>query len=126
MVPMMEAFDYTNTAEPLGVRPVTTVAPQALMLLNDAFVERQAAAFSERVIAEAGGDDQAVQIQRAFELALGRKPSPREMSISMRLFRKQTEDNEPNSSDGPDETDRRALVSLCLSILNLNEFVYLD
>ena len=44
MVPLLETFDYNNATSPISERPVTTVAPQALMLLNDAFVQDQAAA----------------------------------------------------------------------------------
>ncbi len=40
--PIFECFDYCNTAAPLGERPVTTVAPQALLLLNDQFMREQA------------------------------------------------------------------------------------
>jgi len=43
LAPVLENFDYSNTATPLGERPVTTVSPQALMLLNDEFMQRQAA-----------------------------------------------------------------------------------
>ncbi len=42
MVPFLETFDYTNTAESVGTRPVTTVAPQALFLLNSEFTDLQA------------------------------------------------------------------------------------
>ena len=37
-VPMLDAFDYSNTTSPLNERPVTTVAPQSLLLLNDDFM----------------------------------------------------------------------------------------
>ena len=107
MVPMLEAFDYTSTAETLGRRPVTTVAPQALLMLNSEFIEKQAAAFSARVARESG-DHRAQQIERAFGLALGRKPSARE------------------STTAADLVDREGLDSLCLVLLNTNEFIYLD
>jgi hypothetical protein len=48
-VPMLDAFDYSNTTSPLSERPVTTVAPQALLLLNDEFMQQQAAAFANRL-----------------------------------------------------------------------------
>ena len=48
-VPMLDTFDYSNTTSPLNERPVTTVAPQALLLLNDAFMREQAAAFADRL-----------------------------------------------------------------------------
>jgi cytochrome c553 len=103
MVPFLETFDYTNTAESVGVRPVTTVAPQALLLLNSEFTFQEAAALAARVTREAG-TDRAKQIDRLFCLAIGRSPTPKETAIA---------------SDLP-------LRSLCLAVLNLNEFIYID
>jgi len=48
-VPMLDAFDYSNTTSPLSERPVTTVAPQSLLMLNDEFMQQQAAAFADRL-----------------------------------------------------------------------------
>ena len=56
MVPFLETFDYSNTAEPVGDRPVTTVAPQALLMLNSEFTFEQAAALAARLRREAGDD----------------------------------------------------------------------
>jgi hypothetical protein len=53
-VPMLDTFDYSNTTSPLSERPVTTVAPQALLLLNDTFMREQAAAFADRLEKELG------------------------------------------------------------------------
>ena len=79
MVPMFEAFDYSNATSPLSERPVTTVAPQALMLLNDAFVQEQAAVLAQRVRLEAGaGAPDRRLLQRAWTLATGRSPRPDE------------------------------------------------
>jgi len=81
MVPILETFDYNNTTSPLGDRPVTTVAPQALLLLNDAFLHEQASAFARRLIHESGPSRDA-QIRRGFQLALGRTPSPTESRLA--------------------------------------------
>jgi hypothetical protein len=113
MVPFLEAFDYTNTAESLGTRPVTTVAPQALLLLNSEFANEHAAALAERVRREAG-PDQSKEIDRLFRLALGRSPTKSESEISARLLGQ-------SPGRGAD-----SLQSLCLVVLNLNEFVYVD
>jgi hypothetical protein len=111
MVPMLETFDYTNTSESLGIRPVTTVAPQALMLLNDPFIHEQAERLAARALAETHGDHEAA-IARSFALALQRTPTETETRIAKQLL-----DTQPRDS---------ALTSLCLVILNLNEFVYVD
>jgi hypothetical protein len=113
MVPFLETFDYTNTAESLGTRPVTTVAPQALLLLNSEFATEQASALAERVRCEAGLDGPH-QIDRLFRLALGRSPTNRESAIALRLLGRP-----PGKGVDP-------LQSLCLVVLNLNEFIYVD
>ncbi|HEX3658967.1 MAG TPA: DUF1553 domain-containing protein [Pirellulales bacterium] len=82
MDPMLETFDYSNTAQPLGERPVTTVAPQSLMLLNDDFVQTQAAAFAERLVREAGSDLRQ-QIRLAYRLAVAREPTEREVALAV-------------------------------------------
>ncbi len=53
-VPMLDAFDYSNTTSPLSERPVTTVSPQSLLMLNDDFMQQQAAALAERLEKECG------------------------------------------------------------------------
>jgi hypothetical protein len=115
MVPFFETFDYTNTAESVGTRPVTTVAPQALLLLNSEFTDLQARNLADRVRREAG-DGTSRQIERLFRLALGRVPTPREAKIANDLLKRRST---PDEKADP-------LRSLCLVVLNLNEFVYLD
>jgi hypothetical protein len=115
MLPFFEAFDYTNTAESLGTRPVTTVAPQALLLLNSEFADAQAKNLADRVRREAGTVADK-QIDRLFRVALGRMPTAREAQIAGDLL------NRGGAVDGTIDP----LRSLCLVVLNLNEFVYVD
>jgi len=86
--PFLESFDYSNTASPLGERPVTTVAPQALLLLNDTFLSAQSAALASRLRAEAG-PGVAQQIDRAYQLALARKPTTDEIRIASEFLARQ-------------------------------------
>jgi Protein of unknown function (DUF1553)/Protein of unknown function (DUF1549) len=129
MVPFLETFDYTNTAESLGTRPVTTVAPQALLLLNSEFTLEQACALAERVRRDAGNDPDA-QVKRLFRLALGRLPTERESTIATQLLSAKAKPATSQvRSDAPAPSDASApdrLSSLCLVVLNLNEFVYVD
>jgi hypothetical protein len=48
VVPLLETLDLCDTTRPADQRQVTTVAPQALMLFNGDFVNRQAKHFAER------------------------------------------------------------------------------
>jgi len=89
LAPILETLDYNNTAQTMGERPVTTVAPQALMLLNSEFVQEQAESFAKRLLREAGRDPQA-QVRQAYRLALGRTPTEQESQIAIAYLSQQT------------------------------------
>ncbi|HWA98057.1 MAG TPA: DUF1553 domain-containing protein, partial [Pirellulales bacterium] len=89
VAPALDTFDYANTVQPLGERPITTVAPQSLMLLNDDFVLAQAAAFADRLEREAS-HDRPRQIERAYQLALERMPSEHERRIAIDYVARQS------------------------------------
>src|SRR5260370_18586906 len=76
--PLMQAFDGPDAQASCGRRENTTVAPQALALLNDAFVRARAMDFARRVEKEAGAETEA-RVRRAWRLALGRAPSTDEL-----------------------------------------------
>jgi mono/diheme cytochrome c family protein len=90
LVPMLETFDYSNTAQPVGQRGVTTVAPQALLLLNSDFLHHSAAHLAARLVNEAGNEP-AAQVRRAYQLALGRSPTHRELQIALDYLAGQAE-----------------------------------
>ncbi len=92
MVPMFDAFDYNNTTSPLNERPVTTVSSQSLLLLNDEFLQEQAAAFAERIVRDVGADGaprSETLIRRGFELAVGRGPSRQETRLAREFLQRQ-------------------------------------
>ncbi len=66
----LEVFDFAEQGMVTGSRDTTTVATQALYLLNDPFVRRQALALAERLLARDGVDD-AERISWAYRLTLG-------------------------------------------------------
>jgi len=86
--PQLDTFDYANTALPFTERPTTTVAPQALALLNDPFVNDLADLFAVRVQREAGSDISS-QVRRAFQIALNRNPTPDEQLLAMAYLQQQ-------------------------------------
>src|SRR5262249_59077857 len=69
--PLFQAFDAPDAQQCTGRRAVTTVAPQALALLNDPFVRARAGDFADRLLNETGGDP-ARSVDRAYRLAFGR------------------------------------------------------
>jgi hypothetical protein len=104
---MLETFDLPENSVSCACRQVSTVAPQALALLNSSLSSDAAHAFADRVKREAG-DKPADQVRQAFELALERTPDAAEAEACEKLLAE------------------RSLVELCRAVLNLNEFVYID
>src|SRR5262249_43053957 len=74
----LEGFDFAEQGLVTGSRGTTTVAPQALYMLNDPFVRKQALGLAERVLRTADKDD-AQRIQSAYRLTLGRNATSAEL-----------------------------------------------
>ncbi len=80
----LQTFDFAEQGMVTGSREVTTVAPQALYLLNDPFVIEQAQLLSDRLAAEVDGDetrrDETRQIELAYQLTMARWPTSAELA----------------------------------------------
>ncbi|MEM7308255.1 MAG: DUF1553 domain-containing protein [Planctomycetota bacterium] len=87
-VPLLEVFDGPNLSLPVGRRSTTTLATQALTLLNSELLNEQAHRFALRV-AEEAGDDPAARVTRAFERALARAPSTDELALALSFLAEQ-------------------------------------
>jgi hypothetical protein len=77
----LEVFDFAEQGMVTGSRDTTTVAPQALYLLNDPFVLQQSDALAKRLLDRTGLDDSS-RISLAFRLALGRSATEKEIVIA--------------------------------------------
>jgi cytochrome c553 len=122
LMPMLEVFDCPVTVVPAPMRPVSTVSPQALALMNNEFILEQAGFLAERVVREAGTDCRP-QIHRTFEIALGRKPNAKELEWSEQFIKAQTAGYTERKNEKPEAA---ALRDFCHAIFNLNEFLYVD
>jgi hypothetical protein len=80
--PMFEVFDMPDPNFSAGRRSISTVPTQALTLINNAFVLKQAQMFADRVKKEAG-DEAVKQIELAYRIALGRPPDGTELAIAI-------------------------------------------
>lgn len=103
--PMFKTFDAPDPATSCGRRAVTTVAPQALTLLNSEFMLRSARALAKRLGSAASAED---MVSQAWALAFSRPPSSEETVNAVEMLAK----------TGTDE--------FSLMLFNLNEFVYID
>jgi hypothetical protein len=104
--PLLDIFDLPNQNISCGARNVSTVPTQALTLLNDEFVLRQAQLFANR-LQEAEPANPTRQIELAYRLALGRPPDDSELQVNLEFLK------------------TRTLLDFAHVLLNLNEFVYL-
>ncbi len=78
LMPMMELFDAPTTTDSCACRTRSNVPTQALVLMNDEFVENQAEFLAQRVSEGASltsGNDLRSAIERMFELTLGQVPN---------------------------------------------------
>ena len=73
---VFQAFDFPDPSVLTGRRQSTTVAPQALFMLNSQLVADQTRSWAESLLADCTLDDQA-RIERIFETLLSRLPSQR-------------------------------------------------
>jgi hypothetical protein len=103
--PMFEVFDLPDQNTSCGRRNVSTVPTQALALLNDEAVLRQAKLFADRV-REAAPGDPTKQVELAYRIALARPPRTEEAALAADFLQGHT------------------LADLTHVILNLNEFLY--
>ncbi|MEX2113117.1 MAG: PSD1 and planctomycete cytochrome C domain-containing protein [Pirellulales bacterium] len=135
--PMFEVFDSPINSVSSPQRDVPTVAPQALWSLNNHRAWAQAQHFAARLVREAS-TDRAAWVERAWQVALARKPSDTERSEALQLMDALTARSPDDASSAttldqpPAELlalpadEALALAKLCLAVFNLNEFLFID
>ncbi len=82
---ILELFDAADTSVVTGCRNSSTVAPQALYLMNNPFPAEQACHAAERLLGEKLVEDSA-RITRAYRLTLGREPTEGERRLATQIL----------------------------------------
>jgi hypothetical protein len=113
---MMELFDVGDPNSITSRRSATTVAHQALFLMNSPFVQARSRGLAARVIAEVSRESE--RIERAWMLVLSRLPRPAERTRAVEYLAAARKQN------GGD--DQLAWASLAWALFSLNEFLYVD
>jgi cytochrome c553 len=122
LIPIMTLFDAPDALQGLGQRSSTTVAPQALALLNNPRIRAYAQAFAKRVRPAAEVSIETA-IDRAYRLALARPPAPDELTEDIAFVKSQAE---TYKAAGHAEAELAALADFCQALMGLNEFVYVE
>ena len=105
-LPFFEVFDLPDQTITCGRRNISTVPTQALTLLNNPAILKQAKLFADRV-RRLAPDGKAAQLNLAYEIALSRPPTDDERAAGLAFL------------------EKNSIEDLADVILNLNEFVYL-
>jgi hypothetical protein len=117
-----ELFDAADPTAITDKRIVSTVAPQALFLLNNPFTLEKTQELARRILADGSSDD-ARRIGHAYELLFGRPPSEAEINIGQRLLGQPLADT---GSRAEANARLSAWAEYCQVLLCANEFVYVD
>ncbi|MCC9642430.1 DUF1553 domain-containing protein [Rhodopirellula sp. JC740] len=131
--PMFQAFDRPDLMVSCSRRQNTTVAPQAMVILNDRFVRSVAGDFARHLIDEqtndgAFADSSSIEdwtpiIEQAFSTAFARLPNEAEVQASKEFIRSQMDARSNRNETNPRD---EALSDYCQSLFGLNEFIYID
>ncbi|MCI0642327.1 MAG: DUF1553 domain-containing protein [Gemmataceae bacterium] len=84
LLELFEVFDFADPNVSTGKRNVSTVAPQALYFLNSPFVMEQARHAAQTALSMKADD--AACIDRAYRVALGRLPAPKERQLALEFL----------------------------------------
>jgi hypothetical protein len=135
--PMFETFDFPDTHEPCPRRNATVTPTQPLALMNDELVMEWSRALASRVLND-GGLSAEQQIERAYRLVFSRAPKPEESNSILNFLNQQSgliaerlakSDKVPMPDAVPagmPPARAAAFVDLCHTLLNSNEFIYMN
>jgi hypothetical protein len=122
LVPSMMLFDAPDALQGIDRRPQTTVAPQALLLLNNVVVRGYAEAFAKRVWPDEKVSPEDA-VRAAYRIALARGVDERELADAVQFLREQ---EESYRADGRPNPGMLAVADFCQAVMSLNEFIYVD
>jgi cytochrome c551/c552 len=115
---LMNLFDFGDATTSASKRTSTTIAPQALFLMNSDFVADRAKALAQQA-SDAGGANPSDRVRGLYARILARDASAGEIDSALSYvaqFRQKF----------PKRTDADAWASLSRVLLSSNEYIYLD
>jgi hypothetical protein len=121
---LLQAYDFPDPAVANGDRGATTVATQALFMMNGAVVDQACDRLAAIVLREPSLAD-ADRIQQACQKILGR-PATMEECADWRSFLTQYQAAASVAGERPAVRRRVAWKGLCRALVSSNEFVYVD
>jgi hypothetical protein len=128
LIPMLQLFDAPDANQGIGRRATTTVAPQALLLINSPIVREWALAMARRVSTARTSDSAEISpdetLRRAFQSALSRDPSADELAQALGFVNRQMQMYQTDGQHA--HAAELALADFCQTLLGLNELIYVQ
>ena len=134
---VLESFDAPVMTPNCEARGASTVAPQALTMLNDSFISAQAQFLAERLLKEFPGDARA-QLKRGWRLIYGTSPREEDIRRGMIYLAEEAEHIGariaalPSPKAGKEKLPSRpdaqtlTLASFCQALIGANRFLYVE
>jgi hypothetical protein len=119
---VFQLFDYPDPAVPNGDRATTTVAPQALFLLNSNWAMQLCEEWATALLKDATLDD-AGRVRRIYLKAYGREATAQETAKGLTLVQEVERALQAKEANA----ERRRTMAWgcwCQVVLSANEFVY--
>ena len=117
---MFRAFDFPDPAVVAGNRSETTVAPQALFMMNSQLMDEASAALE--ALSRSRGSDSTERIEWLFENVLGRLPRASELEEWHRFLSVYR----AALAGEAGVAERKTWRAVCRVLLASNEFLYID
>ena len=121
------AFDFGDPTVMNGDRATTTVAPQALFMMNSPLALTQSRILAENLLKQTSLSD-AARVQSAYQICLARSASAKEIKRALGFVEAITRTYAADDmlKNKPDEAKLKAWQSLCKAVIASNEFIYID
>ena len=118
----LTAFDFPDPSVPAGRRNLTTVAPQALFMMNSPLITQTSQQIADRLLAQHATDHRK-RLRYAYQLILSREPTDREMELWVSFLQQRARLEIATGSSKADQA-REVWSSVVRVLLSSNEFVY--
>ena len=113
---VLQTLDFPDPSMLSGERQTSTVAPQALLMMNSDLVHEQSLAVAEQLLKLSADDAQ--RIVAAYVRILQRQPTTEEITAAANFVR--------TSGLSAESSAATAWQSLCRVLISSNEFSYIE
>ena len=120
LIPMLQLFDAPDTMQGIGQRERSTVAPQALAMLNSPIIRDWAGKLATRVRPN-NEITLAAAVDQAYLTTLSRPPAADERAKMLAFI-----ESQKTARGTAGNAEQLAVRDFCHVLLCMNEFVYVD